>query len=65
MPQTAHIARSAPALLEDEALRTLLLGAVLLDTGNLKGQSVRKRIRRSLCDMRLHDVPSLSRVAAC
>ena len=53
-PQTAHIVRRAPVLLEDAALRTLLLGAVLLDTGNLTGQSVRgasaeRRSSRLLC----------------
>jgi hypothetical protein len=39
--QTEHISRRAPALLDDAALRTLLLGAVLLDTSNLTGASVR------------------------
>ena len=41
--QTEHISRGAPALLEDAALRALLLAAVLLDTGNLVGVSVRLR----------------------
>ena len=44
-PQAEHISREAPALLDDAALRTMLLGAVLLDTGNLTGISVRLTAR--------------------
>ncbi len=40
-PQTERIAAYAPDLLQNEALRKLLLSAVLLDTGNLTGASVR------------------------
>ena len=47
--QAEHISREAPALLDDAALRTMLLGAVLLDTGNLTGISVRFTVRGA-CD---------------
>lgn len=41
LAQTEHVGREAASLLDDAALRALLLGAVLLDTGNLTGMSVR------------------------
>jgi len=41
LSQTERILAALPALLNDSALCTLLLSAILLDTGNLTGASVR------------------------
>lgn len=43
MWQAGYVQSRAPELLDNRALRTLLLSATLLDTGNLTGASVRAR----------------------